>query len=95
MNEGACDGSALHLSARELCREGLRPVSDVDPLQERLSPLRALRRCHAKQDQRKLNVFPNAQCREEMEKLEDIPEFSATQVGHLGAMHLGDRFAAD
>ena len=67
----------------------------MDSFQKRLSPFFSLRAFDAKQDQWKLDIFPDAQGGKEMKKLENVPELSPSQIRQLGALHPCDGFTSD
>jgi hypothetical protein len=93
VGEGAGDGHALLLAARELRRVMVRAVGEVDVFEE-LPPAFA-RPADARDLQRREDVFERRHRRDEMERLEDEAELAAAQGGQSVLAHRGDLLAVD
>ena len=71
--DGARDGDALLLTARELARKVLRAVRHADALERRFHALLALGRFHAAIGERQLDVLEDREVANQVEALEDEP----------------------
>jgi hypothetical protein len=93
--EGACDGDALLLAARELRRPAVEPVAEADALQRLLRAPPGFALGDPDQKQRQLDVLGRREDRDEVEGLEDEAHLGGAVAGSLGVRELVDRLAVD
>src|SRR4029077_10321326 len=92
--DGARDGDALLLAARELAWQMFGAVRHADALERLLHSLPPLGRPHAAVSERQLDVFKHREVADQIEALEDEPDlaiaepraFPRLEVGHLPAV---------
>ena len=88
-NEGAGDGDALALAARELGGTGMGAPGQADQLQSVEGPPAALLEGHAGVEDPVGDVVEHAGVLGQEELLEDEPDPGGPQVGHVPVVHRG------
>ena len=87
-DDGARDGHALLLSARELAGMVIEPLAEADALERLVARAHALACVRdALVEQRQLDVLDGAGAREQVEALEDEAERAVADLGELVAAH--------
>jgi hypothetical protein len=89
-HDGAGDGDALLLPARQLPRLVRRAVGDPDDVERGLHPLLALRPGQRGEQQRQLHVAERRENGDEVVHLEDEPHVAGAPRGELGAAQAAD-----
>ena len=93
--DGAGHGDALLLTAGELRGQVLRAVRHADALERGVGALTALGRLHAAVDQRQLDVLEDREVANQVEALEDEPDFAVAHARALGERQVGDLIAVE
>ena len=82
-DQGAGDGDALLLAARQLRRPMLGAVRDADLVEHSLDPLPALRCRVIVIEQRELDILAHRKLVDQVEALEDEADVALARVGEL------------
>src|SRR5436309_3133901 len=93
--DGAGDGHALLLAARELPGHVARPVAHADAIESVLYALLAIRRRHSPVGQGQLDVLEDGQVADQVEALEDEPDVAVADVGAIGGRQVLHRLGVE
>src|SRR5215203_5533273 len=93
IHEGAGNGDALTLTARELVWLVHHALGEVNRLERLLRHVVSLRRADTTIDQRQFNVVKCSSSGEKIERLKNEPDFLVADASKLVVVHVGNVFS--